>query len=250
MSVVASAKGKGGKGGGKKGKGGGGDDDEAPAKGKKGGKGGDDAGGDLEQIEKQIKSDMVRTPKGKQYMQRNTCTPASMRKLAPQAHTCHDGVKQTNPRCLRGIADNHAQNAPQRAGTKRFSAHLSDAHPLAYALQEERTKKSLTALADNMNTIRTGRASASIVDRIMVDYAGTPTPLKSMAQVWGTPIGCAGYFRVASHMQTVSRAACTWVRSYTHNEHMQSFHAHFTRPEPASKNHNNGQVYGFRVEIY
>ncbi|KAG1666977.1 hypothetical protein FOA52_004260 [Chlamydomonas sp. UWO 241] len=47
----------------------------------------------------------------------------------------------------------------------------------------ERTQKSLTALADNLNTIRTGRASASILDRILVTMEGSTMPLKSVAQI-------------------------------------------------------------------
>lgn len=33
------------------------------------------------------------------------------------------------------------------------------------------------------NTIRTGRANASILDRVMVDYYNSPTPLKSLAGI-------------------------------------------------------------------
>ncbi|MEM9768628.1 MAG: ribosome recycling factor [Cyanobacteria bacterium P01_D01_bin.71] len=33
------------------------------------------------------------------------------------------------------------------------------------------------------NTIRTGRANASLLDKIMVDYYGSPTPLKSLANI-------------------------------------------------------------------
>jgi ribosome recycling factor len=42
---------------------------------------------------------------------------------------------------------------------------------------EERMRKSLAALADEFNTIRTGRASASLFDKIRVDYYGNPTPI-------------------------------------------------------------------------
>ncbi len=33
------------------------------------------------------------------------------------------------------------------------------------------------------NTVRTGRASAALLDRITVDYYGTPTPLKQLATI-------------------------------------------------------------------
>ncbi|ABA20253.1 ribosome recycling factor [Trichormus variabilis ATCC 29413] len=33
------------------------------------------------------------------------------------------------------------------------------------------------------NTIRTGRANASLLDKVLVDYYGSPTPLKSLANI-------------------------------------------------------------------
>src|ERR671938_354462 len=33
------------------------------------------------------------------------------------------------------------------------------------------------------NTVRTGRASAALLDRIQIDYYGTPTPLKQLATI-------------------------------------------------------------------
>ena len=46
---------------------------------------------------------------------------------------------------------------------------LSSARSLA--LQEDRMKKCVEAVANNFNTIRTGRANPSILDRIMVRCA-------------------------------------------------------------------------------
>jgi len=50
--------------------------------------------------------------------------------------------------------------------------------------------KSKTAMADHverlkrdLGTIRTGRASAQLLENIRVDYYGTPTPLKQMAMI-------------------------------------------------------------------
>ncbi|KAJ9531861.1 hypothetical protein QJQ45_022028 [Haematococcus lacustris] len=48
---------------------------------------------------------------------------------------------------------------------------------------EDRMKKALAAMADNFNTIRTGRANPAILDKIMVDYDGVPAPLKSVASI-------------------------------------------------------------------
>ena len=48
---------------------------------------------------------------------------------------------------------------------------------------EERMDKSLEALAQNFNKIRTGRAHPSILDGIRIDYYGSETPLKQMASI-------------------------------------------------------------------
>jgi ribosome recycling factor len=48
---------------------------------------------------------------------------------------------------------------------------------------EERMKKAVTATKNEFTTIRTGRASIALFDRIMVDYYGTKTPLKQIASI-------------------------------------------------------------------
>ena len=48
---------------------------------------------------------------------------------------------------------------------------------------EERMEKSLEALGQNFNKIRTGRAHPSILDGIRIDYYGAETPLKQMASI-------------------------------------------------------------------
>ena len=44
-------------------------------------------------------------------------------------------------------------------------------------------QKSVEASQRNFNTIRTGRANTSLLDRISVEYYGTETPLKSLATI-------------------------------------------------------------------
>jgi ribosome recycling factor len=44
-----------------------------------------------------------------------------------------------------------------------------------------RMDKSVESTHTELNTIRTGRASAALLDRIQVDYYGQPTPLKQLA---------------------------------------------------------------------
>ena len=46
-----------------------------------------------------------------------------------------------------------------------------------------RMEKALDALRRDLTTIRTGRASPSLVDRLPVDYYGTPTPLNQLAGI-------------------------------------------------------------------
>ena len=46
---------------------------------------------------------------------------------------------------------------------------------------EASMRKSLEATQRNFNTIRTGRANSSLLDRISVEYYGAETPLKSLA---------------------------------------------------------------------
>ena len=51
---------------------------------------------------------------------------------------------------------------------------------------EDKMKKAIEATKSSFNTLRTGRANVSLLDRIMVEYYGTPTPLKSIANI-GVP---------------------------------------------------------------
>jgi ribosome recycling factor len=48
---------------------------------------------------------------------------------------------------------------------------------------ESRMKGAIHSLEENLNTIRTGRASPSLVEKLVVEYYGTPTPLYQMATI-------------------------------------------------------------------
>jgi ribosome recycling factor len=52
-----------------------------------------------------------------------------------------------------------------------------------FADVEDHMQKSIDATQRSFNTIRTGRASSSLLDKILVEYYGTPTPLKQMANI-------------------------------------------------------------------
>ena len=47
----------------------------------------------------------------------------------------------------------------------------------------DRMAKAVTATRTEFNTVRSGRASTALLDRIHVDYYGTSTPLKQMATI-------------------------------------------------------------------
>jgi ribosome recycling factor len=49
-----------------------------------------------------------------------------------------------------------------------------------------RMDKSIESTRHEFNSVRTGRASAALLDRIQIDYYGTATPLKNLATI-GTP---------------------------------------------------------------
>lgn len=52
-----------------------------------------------------------------------------------------------------------------------------------YNEYEDKMKKSISSLSDEFAAIRTGRASASIFDKVMVESYGAQTPLKQLASI-------------------------------------------------------------------
>ncbi len=48
---------------------------------------------------------------------------------------------------------------------------------------KERMGKCITALESELGTIRAGRANPTVLDRITVEYYGTPTPINQMASI-------------------------------------------------------------------
>ena len=48
---------------------------------------------------------------------------------------------------------------------------------------DSRMKKSVEALKRELGSIRTGRASPALVENLMVDYYGVPTPLNQLASI-------------------------------------------------------------------
>src|SRR5882762_11735197 len=48
---------------------------------------------------------------------------------------------------------------------------------------ETKMAKSVEHFAAELSTIRTGRANPALIDKVMVPYYGTPTPLRDLAQI-------------------------------------------------------------------
>jgi ribosome recycling factor len=47
----------------------------------------------------------------------------------------------------------------------------------------QRMDKSVESTHEHFNSVRTGRATPALLDRITIDYYGTPTPLKNLATI-------------------------------------------------------------------
>lgn len=51
------------------------------------------------------------------------------------------------------------------------------------ALYESKMSKSLDTLREDFSTVRAGRANPHVLDKLRVDYYGTPSPLQSVANI-------------------------------------------------------------------
>jgi ribosome recycling factor len=52
-----------------------------------------------------------------------------------------------------------------------------------FADAERRMQKAVEALRHDLSAVRTGRASASLLERIQIDYYGAPTPINQVATI-------------------------------------------------------------------
>ena len=55
-----------------------------------------------------------------------------------------------------------------------------------YKVFEEKMRKSINSVSADFAAVRAGRANAAVLDRIMVNYYGTPTPIHQIASI-GSP---------------------------------------------------------------
>ena len=52
-----------------------------------------------------------------------------------------------------------------------------------YKMYEEKMKKSIESVKSDFAAVRAGRANAAVLNRISVDYYGTPTPIQQVGSV-------------------------------------------------------------------
>ena len=60
---------------------------------------------------------------------------------------------------------------------------MSEALDTLFKNGTEKMEKAINQLHREFSTVRTGRATPAMLDKVMVEYYGAPTPLKQMAQV-------------------------------------------------------------------
>lgn len=60
---------------------------------------------------------------------------------------------------------------------------MSEAVEELFLFGEEKMEKALAQMAREFGSIRSGRANPAILDKVLVDYYGAPTPLRQMSQV-------------------------------------------------------------------
>ena len=60
---------------------------------------------------------------------------------------------------------------------------MSEALEEMFLFGAETMEKALGQMKREFSTVRTGRANPAILDRVIVDYYGAPTPIRQMAQV-------------------------------------------------------------------
>ncbi len=60
---------------------------------------------------------------------------------------------------------------------------MSEALEEMYLFGEEKMEKAVAQMKREFASVRTGRANPAILDRVVVEYYGAPTPIRQMAQV-------------------------------------------------------------------
>ena len=73
--------------------------------------------------------------------------------------------------------------AASKGGSSTASDDPSAAGKVVISDATDKFKKSVTAAAESLSTLRVGKANPGLLDRVMVEYFGANTPLKQLASV-------------------------------------------------------------------
>lgn len=60
---------------------------------------------------------------------------------------------------------------------------MSEALEELFLFGEEKMEKAITQMKREFASVRTGRANPAVLDKVIVEYYGAPTPIRQMAQV-------------------------------------------------------------------
>ena len=60
---------------------------------------------------------------------------------------------------------------------------MSEALEEMYLFGEDKMEKAVSQMKKEFASVRTGRANPGILDKVVVEYYGAPTPIRQMAQV-------------------------------------------------------------------
>uniref|UniRef100_A0A0E0EDC1 Ribosome-recycling factor, chloroplastic n=1 Tax=Oryza meridionalis TaxID=40149 RepID=A0A0E0EDC1_9ORYZ len=97
----------------------------------------------------------------------------------PPLHAVSPAAAAAPPRALSSAA-----RVPQRPVLRHATIEEIEAEKTVIEDQaRERMEKAIETVQNNFNTVRTGRANPAMLDRIEVEYYGTPVNLKSIAQI-------------------------------------------------------------------
>jgi len=78
------------------------------------------------------------------------------------------------------------KSAPSSSKDSNEKLYIAEDEIMSIDVQqvlEEKMRKSISVLKEELNTIRAGRANPALLDKIMVDYYGSPTPLKNISNI-------------------------------------------------------------------
>ena len=75
---------------------------------------------------------------------------------------------------------------------------MTEALDELFLFGEEKMEKTISQLHKEFGSVRSGRANPLILDKVVVDYYGAPTPLRQMSQVTvqdGTTLVITPYYK-------------------------------------------------------